>query len=214
MNLRWTGIVFKLLFGNCQRILWWCSWPRWVRHWWGCSQDIIRSWVLSVNEMYLACEIKTNMIVEWKRGWDGSFAIPRDFQNGQLPARTNRDRTTNSRPKKTEATDCSCFESPVHVTQPQRINDPPKVQSWTVDSSQYLCDKDSNASLQNHWPGSHPQTDSPLWCSQDQILANSRWSKVSQFNTNATRLAPTHNASPELTAFLSIVFPCSLHSCM
>ena len=44
MNLRWTGMVFKLLFGNCQRISWWCSWPRWgVRHWRGCSQDIIRS---------------------------------------------------------------------------------------------------------------------------------------------------------------------------
>ena len=37
-------------------------------------------------------------------------------------ARTDRDQTTNSRPKKTEATDCSRFESPVHVTQPQRVN--------------------------------------------------------------------------------------------
>ena len=69
--MQWTGIVFKLLFGNCQRISWRCSWPQWgVRHWRGCSQDIIRSWVLSVNERYLACKIKTNMIVEWKRRWD------------------------------------------------------------------------------------------------------------------------------------------------
>ena len=101
MNLQWTGIVFKLLFGNCQRILWWCSWPRWVRHWWGCSQDIIRSWVLSVNEMYLACKIKMNMIVEWKRGWDGSFAIPRDFQNGQPgPIETERPIPAQRKPKR------------------------------------------------------------------------------------------------------------------
>jgi len=53
----------------------------------------------------------------------------------KMGSRTDRDRTTNSRPKKTEATDCSRFESRDPTTTRQRP------QSRTVDSSQYFCDK-------------------------------------------------------------------------
>ena len=59
MDLGWSGMV--LLGGICQRISWRCSWGQWVRYRQGCSQDMIRFWVCSVNKMHLRSQKKKQL---------------------------------------------------------------------------------------------------------------------------------------------------------
>jgi hypothetical protein len=104
----------------------------------------------------------------------------------KMGSQTDQDQMTNFRPKKTKA---SHFESPAHVTQPQHVNNHPKP---------------------NHWIKWIPPTCKTInWVHKVEIILRQTimvvlrvkslliqgWSKVSQFNTNATHLAATHNMS-------------------
>jgi hypothetical protein len=88
----------------------------------GCKGYYSRKWVsLSLILIKDKCELGERIM-----GRDSGGTCRRKIDrihpgtsNTRMLSSPDRDQTTNSRPKKTEATNCSRFESPVHVTQPQ-----------------------------------------------------------------------------------------------